>query len=89
MHEEELLRYWSTRQNIRAKLIEQVTSQIEDIDPNNELDQELIIYGWAIGQGMTPADASTFANLVITEMKAIYPEKIELDTVAFVVKTIR
>jgi hypothetical protein len=88
MDEEELLRYWSTRKELRAKVIEDIIKNLKTVDPNNELDVELILYGWALGQGLDITDASIFANTLITEIKAVSPGSIELDTVAFIRKSV-
>lgn len=81
--ETELLKYWSTRKELRKSFIEEIAGKPEEIDPESDIYWGDMAFGWAIAKDLPSNDAREFANVITTEIALVYPSLIDLDTVAF------
>lgn len=81
--EKELRAYWQSHKGLRADCINDLCRRVSEIDPDEEMDWEVLILGWAISKGLSVSDAEDFASQISYEIALLYPREIQTDNVGF------
>lgn len=81
--EKDLKEYWDAHKTFRNLLIKEIVNRASEIDPTEEKDWEVMIFGWAIGKGMSIQDADDFASQVSYEIALAHPKSIQEDAIVY------
>lgn len=79
----ELQEYWENHRKLRADLIKEIIDRTKEIDPAEERHWEDMLFGWAIGKGLSVDDAYTFADKASYEIALAYPNPIIEDAIMY------
>lgn len=80
--EKELVEYWSTRKELRKVLIKDIARKTDE-EIGIDRDWKDVIFGWAIGKGLSINKAREFAEKSAYEIACAYPNKINMGYIYF------